>query len=94
MLFATQSSPVHYRLTPQSEGVRLEIWEVPPGSSPSDLPFLFRLQYSLPSVEAAQETLKQHLIENGYTFATIKMAADGKVLPVDCISIVETQCEG
>ncbi|HEY9880362.1 MAG TPA: hypothetical protein V6D29_18035 [Leptolyngbyaceae cyanobacterium] len=90
MIFASQTSPVHYRLTPQNTGVKLEIWETPPGSSRSDLPFLFRLQYSLPSVAAAQATLKQYLDENGYTLATIDLVADGKILPVDCISIGDT----
>lgn len=91
MSFTTHTSPVHYRLTPQQEGVTLEIWELSSGSSVSDLPFLFRLQYSLPSVAAAQATLKQHLLENGYVFATIELVADGKAVQVDCVSILETQ---
>ncbi|HEY9738819.1 MAG TPA: hypothetical protein V6D06_21140 [Trichocoleus sp.] len=76
MSSALNDVAVCYRLTPQDHGVKLEIWELPPGSSPSDLTFLFRLQYSLPSPAAAHVMLEKHLMENGYSESQIKQVAE------------------
>ncbi|MBD0269258.1 MAG: hypothetical protein ICV77_13330 [Cyanobacteria bacterium Co-bin8] len=86
----TADTSVYYRLTSQKPGVRLEIWECPLGSACSDLSFLFRVQYCLPTVSAAQAALERYLLANDYSPSEARIAANGETSPLDCRSIAAT----
>lgn len=62
-------SPVRYRLTPVSQGVQLEIWELAPPAADSKRSFLFRVKYVLADQQAAQAALEDFLSHNGLGFA-------------------------
>jgi hypothetical protein len=64
-MYTTSDTPrIHYRLTPESGGVKLEIWE--PAASPDPLraPYHFFVSYQLNSLEEAQRLLDQYLLDN------------------------------
>ncbi|MBD0336875.1 MAG: hypothetical protein ICV62_15405 [Cyanobacteria bacterium Co-bin13] len=90
MPLTTADNSVCYRLTSQELGVRLEIWECPSGTACSELSFLFRVHYCLPTIAAAQAALEYHLHANGYAPSSVQLVADGATSPLDCRSIAAT----
>lgn len=64
MSIAAMSSLVRYRITPTEQGIRLEIWELPPTGKSAKVPFLFRLRYHFPTLSMAESALNCHLFNN------------------------------
>ncbi|MEL7507955.1 MAG: hypothetical protein AAFN42_11545 [Cyanobacteria bacterium J06554_1] len=61
---ASRQDTLHYRLRPNSQGIRLDIWEDSPMCSPGQASYRFFVTYQLKSTEDAQVILDRYLITN------------------------------
>ncbi len=62
---ANFSAPViHYRLTPDGAGLKLDIWEPASQTDQRKASFHFYVSYQLSSAEEAQHILDQYLLDN------------------------------
>ena len=61
---ASRQDTLHYRLRPNSQGIRLDIWEDSPKCSPDQASYRFFVTYQLKSTEDAQVILDRYLITN------------------------------
>ncbi|MEA5462228.1 hypothetical protein [Leptothoe sp. PORK10 BA2] len=55
---------LQYRLRPNSQGIRLDIWEDKPTCSPDQASYRFFVTYQLKSTDEAQAILDRYLITN------------------------------
>lgn len=55
---------LNYRLRPNSEGFRLDIWEESPICQPGQASYRFFMTYQLKSASEAQTILERYLITN------------------------------
>lgn len=56
---------LHYKISTDSDGVRLRIWELATGPSTRDKAYLYIINYRLTSMNEAKDRLRQHLNLNG-----------------------------
>lgn len=60
---------LHYKISTDSEGVRLRIWEMAQGQTPREKAYLYIINHRLRSLEEAKEHLRHHLNLNGGSLA-------------------------
>jgi hypothetical protein len=72
---AIDTPTVHYRLVPESGGIKLEIWEPTNNSKNPRAPYHFFVSYQLSSAEEAQHVLDQYLLDNDVSGAVCAGAA-------------------
>ena len=60
---------VHYRFVPTAHGVMMELWEPKSSTSPSDVPYQFRLRHQFRTEHEALAALKHYLTVNSITTA-------------------------
>ena len=56
---------LHYKISTDSSGVRLRIWELANGSSDQEKTYLYIINHRLASLDEAREQLRHHLNLNG-----------------------------
>ena len=61
---AAKKETLNYRLRPNTEGIRLDIWENNPICTPGQAPYRFFVTYQLKSADDAQVILDRYLITN------------------------------
>ena len=61
---AAKKETLNYRLRPNTEGIRLDIWENSPSCTPGQAPYRFFVTYQLKSADDAQVILNRYLITN------------------------------
>ena len=61
---------LNYRLRPNTQGMRLDIWEEVPISQQNQAPYRFFITYQLASADDAQAILERYLIKNDIHSAT------------------------
>ncbi|MEO0540255.1 MAG: hypothetical protein AAFZ80_05235 [Cyanobacteria bacterium P01_A01_bin.105] len=69
---------IHYRLIPDTSGLKLDIWEPTTQTDHRKASFHFYVSYQLNSPEEAQHILDQYLLDNDVCGA-ICLEADGGV---------------
>lgn len=68
-----------YRLRPNAQGIRLDIWEETPISQPDQAPYRFFITYQLKSADEAKVILERYLIKNDVYSAT---PSDDEITPI------------
>ncbi|MEM9265074.1 MAG: hypothetical protein AAGA46_06085 [Cyanobacteria bacterium P01_F01_bin.13] len=61
---ASNKETLNYRLRPNAQGIRLDIWENRPTCSPDQASYQFFVTYQLESADDAQVILDRYLIAN------------------------------
>ena len=61
---ASNQATLNYRLRPNSEGFRLDIWEERPICPPGQASYRFFMTYQLKSANEAETILERYLITN------------------------------
>ncbi|NJL87147.1 MAG: hypothetical protein HC886_16115 [Leptolyngbyaceae cyanobacterium SM1_1_3] len=56
---------IHYRITESKGSFKLSFWEPATRNEYRTQPYLFRANYLLPTIEAAQNVLKQYILVSG-----------------------------
>jgi len=71
---------LQYQITNDTGGCRLSLWEMAPHPEGRLKPYLYRVNYSLTSLEEAQALLRQHLALNGMDCVSdLNLPRQGKV---------------
>lgn len=65
MIFSPSQHVIKYNITPDSKGVCLRIWEPAPITVKRVKPYLFSVNYRLPSEESAKALVNRYLIASG-----------------------------
>ena len=81
----TQLSPqetLNYRLRPNAQGIRLDVWEVNPICQPGQASYRFFVTYQLKSADEAQAILDRYLITNNVYGAAPSHSSSNDVTPL------------
>lgn len=75
----SQKETLNYRLRPNAQGIRLDIWEENPICQPGQAPYRFFMTYQLKSADDAQVILERYLIKNDVCGA---VPSNNEVIPI------------
>lgn len=80
---------IHYRLTPDGVGLKLDIWEPATETAQRKASFHFYVSYQISSAEEAQHILDQYLLDNDVCSA-VCLDTDSITLPAMVSSRMQT----